>query len=392
MEKSFHLIKYLNFHPKVDHFNYNFFDEDGLRSHVLNCVGALVYFQKKFEKLKDCNDNVGYAKRRVFWQSLFQFASFAENELVVNEALDTVFESFPRDSKDGKSWLPLHFAVSLEQSNPADISSILLSNTNSIKMGSDCRLINPCHLLAMSKSQNLKVLHQFQMYNYRMGSSITANGCTPLHIAACDSNNISFVEELIRIHPPALRMLNTSGETPFEMVFANTNCMAPKILKKFLQIDPGLLRIRNEVLNNELPIHRCVEQGDNPNALEFLSILLEANHDLANAPNSEGLLPIHFAARYSTVEVMKVLYDYSEASFSELVPFYGSVAHQAVNGHKLDILKYIHGINPELLCMVDNDGRTPLLDAVSNPKSNCEFIKAVYALAPTAISKVLSLE
>ena len=51
-EESINLVKSLGFFPKrVDSFNYQLFDEDGLRLHVMNCtVGALLCFQKTFEK------------------------------------------------------------------------------------------------------------------------------------------------------------------------------------------------------------------------------------------------------------------------------------------------------------------------------------------------------
>jgi hypothetical protein len=43
-----------------------------------------------------------------------QVPSFTEKEFQTNEALSIVLESFPDEQKavDGRSWLPLHFAVS----------------------------------------------------------------------------------------------------------------------------------------------------------------------------------------------------------------------------------------------------------------------------------------
>jgi hypothetical protein len=117
----------------------------------------------------------------VFWQLLTQVSSFAENDFqLTNEALSTVLQSFPDEQKaiDGRSWLPLHFAVSLEKSNSDDISAISSSNPESIQTGSDSRRINPYHLFSMSSSNNpnLMVLQQLSFHYPLMGQSITYQG------------------------------------------------------------------------------------------------------------------------------------------------------------------------------------------------------------------------
>jgi len=309
-----------------------------------------------------------------------------------NEALYTVLESFPDEAKavDGRSWLPLHFAVSLEEVDPADIGVIFSSNPDNIKVGSGSELLNPCHLFAMSKNPNLVILQQLKVFNSRMGQSKTLDGDTPLHLAAGFSNSVPLIKELIQIHPPALRILNKDGHTPFDLVFHNNETTAPSILQAFLEADLELLQIRNEQQHHQLPIHHCVQKGKNPNVLEFLSIILQANQATVNSPTSQGLLPAHIAARYSPVEVIKMLYENSKISFREIVPDYGSVAHQAVVGQSFEVLKYIHSIHPELMLMADNHGRTPLHHAVGLCKH--DFIKKVYALGPAAVSKVDSDE
>jgi len=173
----------LGFHPQIDSFSYELFDVDKFRLNVMDCVGALICFQKKFKILHAPDE----AKWRVFWHSVTQVSSFAENVLKqTNDALSIVLESFPDEQKsvDGRSWLPLHFAVSLEKPNPADISAIILSRPESIKAGSDSRRINPCHLFSMSSSANpdLMILQHLRTYNSHMGQSMTLYGSTPLHL------------------------------------------------------------------------------------------------------------------------------------------------------------------------------------------------------------------
>jgi len=389
-DRNLKFIKSLGFYPQSASFDHKLYDEDRLQMHVMDCVGALVFYQRMFDSLNVLSDDALCAKRRLFWQTLMQVSSSLAENKRTNEALNTVLESFPDEKKatDGRSWLPLHFAVSLEQTNPADITTIFLSNTESIKEGTDARQINPCHLFAISENSDLKLLQQLKIYNSRLGQSETSNGNTPLHLAALHSTSIALIKELIQIHPPALRMVNESGETPFDLVFENTTSMAPNILRAFLQIDPALIRRPNGAKNDQVSIHCCVQSSDNPNVLELLSILLEADNDLVNVPTSRELLPIHLAARHSTVEVMKALYERSKTSINVIVPDWGSVAHQASRGLQLENLEYIHSIDPELLLLANNFNATPLHTALMEEEADCDFIKAVYALAPTAITSV----
>jgi hypothetical protein len=64
-KKSSILVKSLGFHPKVDSFNYELFDVDSLRLHVMDCVGALICIQKKYNKVQ--TPVLGGDKQRMFW-------------------------------------------------------------------------------------------------------------------------------------------------------------------------------------------------------------------------------------------------------------------------------------------------------------------------------------
>jgi len=85
---------------------------------------------------------------------------------------------------------------------------------------------------------------------------------------------------------------------------------------------------------------------------------------------------------------MKILYEYSSSSINVFVWLYGSLANMASLRNELDILKYIHSIKPELMLMADDFGWNPLSRAVTSRDSDFTFVKGVYALGPTVISKV----
>lgn len=195
-----------------------------------------------------------------------------------------------------------------------------------------------------------------------MGKSITIPHCILQHFVA-------LIKKLIQIHPPALRMMNNGGKIPFCLVFKKTTTMRPIYWEHFSRL------IEVPIL---LPIHYCIQSGcENSIFLDFCQNTSRNNHDLVNVPTRNGLLPIHLAAYFSTVEVMQILYKYSPSSFNVMVPGYGSVANLAACNRKLDILKYI---NPQLILLANSNGRTPLYCAVASRRSDCDFIQAVYAL------------
>ena len=69
--------------------------------HIMDCVGALVFYQRKFDYNKELDDDAEIAKRLLFWQSLNQVSSlFADNKPRTNIALNAVLESFPDKKKE----------------------------------------------------------------------------------------------------------------------------------------------------------------------------------------------------------------------------------------------------------------------------------------------------
>jgi hypothetical protein len=52
------------------------------------------------------------------------------------------------------------------------------------------------------------------------------------------------------------------------------------------------------------------------------------------------------------------------SNLSVITPSHGSAAHFAVYGRRLDNLRYIHAMMPELLLSVDDSNRTPLHDLI----------------------------
>ena len=89
-------------------------------------------------------------------------------------------------------------------------------------------------------------------------------------------------------------------------------------------------------------------------------MVLAAYREAVNIPNDDDHLPIHYAAKFASADVMKMIAEENMRNVSVIVPGYGSVAHIAANRYRLEILRYIHSVMPELLLSVDRRDRTTL--------------------------------
>jgi len=230
------------------------------------------------------------------------------------------------------------------------------------------------------------VFQELKVFHSRMGQCFSTESNSPLHFAAL-GKSLPLVQELIQLHPPALRQRNGYGESPLDFVFDNHSSAAPAILRAFLQADPGLVGIRTR---DTLPIHRCVQSRSNPNVLELVSILLEADPQQVQEA-SKRRLPIHLAARAGPVEVLRALYEcgHKLGKVPELI----SVVFHAVDFENLAGVRFLHGLEPGLLLRRDRRGRTPLYCAATNAEGepDCGFVQEIYAMEPSAITAVGAL-
>ena len=89
-------------------------------------------------------------------------------------------------------------------------------------------------------------------------------------------------------------------------------------------------------------------------------MVLAAYREAVNIPNMHGYLPIHYAAKFSSADVMKMIAEENMSNMSAISSIEGSVAHFAVQRCSLEHLQYIQSVMPEQLLSVDWWDRTPL--------------------------------
>eukprot|EP01036_Dinobryon_divergens_P031235 gene31235-40600_t len=75
---------------------------------------------------------------------------------------------------------------------------------------------------------------------------------------------------------------------------------------------------------------------------KLVIILLEAFPDALNIPDILGWLPIHKAAMYSHVDILKIITEANLENLTKVVPAFGSAAHCAAVCERPENARYIH--------------------------------------------------
>eukprot|EP01036_Dinobryon_divergens_P022626 gene22625-30900_t len=298
-------------------------DEDHIFMHILDCIGALSCIradQKK--KNEEAHTNMeGSAsalltsKYSVFWQAVREIADReAASENIAPETIKTSFH---------KEEMPLHLAA---------------RDSNSIAMVRELAQLYPAAL---------------EMKNI--------DGNTPLHLPVGYSDSVEIVRELASLSPAALVTMNAAGRTPLAMVTTYDISEVHGKLQVLLEAAPQAAGIACSSDNNNLPLHQILERTMTP---EMMAMVFAAYKDAVNIPDDKGWLPIHIAAQCAPVDILKLIAEEKMSNLSVILPSDGSAAHIAVYGRRLNNLRYIHAMMPELLLSVDDSNRTPLHDLI----------------------------
>ena len=362
-------------------------DEENMFFHILECISLVSRVLMNGRCMAFGDSLLSSAKCRVFWKSIAEIANLeaTATELEVKAKdfdqlpIYKVLKCFPDQSKrsDGRLWLPLHFAASLPNNNLSDFQVIYDSKPDCMKQILTKReSLNPLHLIAMMQNPPPETIQKLSIYH---AAFLPTSKSTPLHMAVRFSNSIEMVQELLRLNPQSVKMKDAEGCLPLHRVGENNNPAAAKILQVLLAAAPETACKKDK--NGQHPLIYFL-RSKSP-LQDMIPYFLEANKEAVNIRDSFGQYPIHVAAWYSTLENFKLI---AEANMEHLraMTNSGSVAHMAVRGNKLDILRYIHSLAPELLLSVDNKEYNPMQVSVMIETCDATLVKALYALEPRA--------
>ena len=198
----------------------------------------------------------------------------------------------------------------------------------------DSKGSTPLHYLAYSRQcpfSSLKIMLDYCDPSSRPYSAddptlcADEDGDTPLHWALDGHMSPRRIKQLLRYSPSALKVQNSSGQTPFDQYIRNfeeTDWLNHGIriwqnLQLYLKV---LAEKQNSTDEAWLPIH-VIARSEVLFPSEFLDMALHFNKEDLSTPDSKGLLPLHLAcARRSNTASdesmgLKILSAYPQAAY-----------------------------------------------------------------------------
>ena len=129
----------------------------------------------------------------------------------------------------------------------------------------------------------------------------------------------------------------------------------------------SLLFFASQAFSQEM--FTAVVQGN----IEKVEQLVEADSTHALKKDARGFSPIHFAANFNQLEIIKLLIE-NGADINELGPFDRQPVHWAAATKSIDVLKWLHKLGADLNCK-DATNKTPLYLAVTRQqKENINYL------------------
>ena len=329
-------------------------DVNGMMRHILDCLGAL--------KVRLSEEIESPALINVFGGAVTAIVNhITEDDLIDSQsAMNLLLETFPDDMKrkDGRSWLPLHWAAALHDTAPSDLLDIIEKRPfNCIKghlhpnkigefePGDTYRGLLPLHFAVAVQHPNIRNVRALIESSPTTPSLPDHRGWLPLHWCAYNCRNLDVMHLLLKhfedgpftvnkrgklpfqlsaynryteimdtlysVNPEAVEGMDYNGNTPLHDAVKSFN---PEGVEKLFTLKYDLGRVRN--FKEQLPIHKgfsYIPEGStrlHSRQLQTMNALLRMNPETASLPDLNDSLPLHLAVFYnSSFEVVQTIYN-----------------------------------------------------------------------------------
>ncbi|KAJ5740647.1 ankyrin repeat-containing domain protein [Penicillium malachiteum] len=203
-------------------------------------------------------------------------------------------------------------------------------------------------------------------------------GTTPLHEVCRGRCNISFIDRLLStgVLPD---VLDNNGESPlmkvfphYYMVFEDDHEAEDELLQKIKRLSSPSVILRPTVSETKTSLHCAIELADS-RPLEWL--LEHGGRRGVNEKDAFGNTPLLLALDYKNMNVAQILLRLEDVDVTLRRDTEETVLHIAAQKCTPREMSSILGRHPALLNAVDQNGRTPLLEAFSASRlDNCEYL------------------
>jgi ankyrin repeat protein len=365
--------------------------------------------------------------------------NFDNDEVVVSTILSAFPYSELVPMSDERSWLPMHFAIALNIQNKIGAEDVhMLHTTDPLAMyrlsqeklsDEEGTLLGctPAHLLCMQKVPDMSMVRYFCIRDPKAFLLCDRSGRCALHLATQYSESVELLQMILQIDET---MVNSSVQNNDENETKPLGflCRRPEF-PTFHEMVACLVEINSSVQVIYDGVMGCLESYETlepecqrlypgsrgENTLILLGILLKANSEVTNYrhPNSStppvfhtacsflrgefgvavlslflikdssglrsadsyGYLPIHWAAMYSSIDVLKLLHKvYPESLSMVTTTDANTMLHLAfLNSDDMEIIQtiqYLCDQCPAFIHQKNNEGRTPLHDSLTDSSSS----------------------
>jgi ankyrin repeat protein len=239
-------------------------DVNGMMRHILDCLGAL--------KVRLNEELESKAMVSVFGNAVKTIVDhITETELIDNQsAMNLLVETFPDDMKrrDGRGWLPLHWAAALHDTDPGHLKEVIqVRPFNAVKGHLHCanvgeqeageqsyRGLLPLHFAVSVQHPNILNIRTLIETNQSVLGMPDHRGWLPLHWCAYNCRDAQVLRLLIKTYEDGIYAVNKRGKLPFQMSAYNRFTDIMDILyKKNPEAVEGL------DYNGNTPLHDAVK-------------------------------------------------------------------------------------------------------------------------------------
>jgi ankyrin repeat protein len=288
--------------------------ELNMMHHVIDCLGALVKLNSlKKSKVQTNHSN---SERNIFCD-VVKYLS----DQIVNPPTESLREPYPvkwlRESFPGKkeietqqSWKPLHWCAYL--GHEKSVSTILDLRTLCREHKSKPHIsydVSPLSL-AVSKAKPSMPFIQTLLDEFPLGASVAdSDGAFPFMYSCAWNDTTEVVSMLHQRNPQSVHVSDIYG---FKALHYASYVGSTSVIQYLLEVSPAFAQEAN--MYGVLPLSACavnVRAGT-----VGLKLIYGAYPEAISIPDNEGMLPLHKAAQYGTLDMVNFLLEnLPDASF-----------------------------------------------------------------------------
>ena len=342
------------------------------------------------------------ASNRIFAAAVH---SFLGDELILpgaavpllNEGKCQLVRAFPDKSKltDGRYWMPLHWAVVLDSVTVEDTKQVYSSDATALQryhlQGTDLNNMGftPAHLLCMQEPtiRNETLIQYFSVASQGRAFTMSASypnrdhdpllyGFSALHAhCALGQPDEKILQKCLQLDSSQTKKLcNEIGLTPLGYLCANGSC-SDRLIGCLLKVDDSA-----DVVGSG--IRGCLKSTDDSCVLERVDMLLKANPEAAKYHTVKKVNLLHFAARYAKgqfqlhIDIMQRILSTHKDAVREKDSDDWLPVHEAARYSTVDVMEFLLGLHPESALVVTNNLINLLHLAIADTESTTSVMEA----------------